>query len=205
MFGVSSHSTRILPINVRVSKNTLQSEFRAIRTCPLFMGNTHHPLFMWNTHLSEFRAIRTNLNSVQQAHVFYSWVIHTVLCSCSIRTCLNFMQYAPIWIPYNKHTSFIHGQYTPSFVHVQYAPVWISYNTHQSEFMCSVHQSLFTCNTDQFLYSWQYAPWFISGAIRTNIHRLYTPYSDFRDTSNIRTMRLIWNSQGNTPHLTYSF
>ena len=169
------------------------------------MGNTHHLLFMCNTHLSGFLAIHTNLNSVQQAHFLYSWTIRTILFSCAIRTCMNFVQYAPISISCNKHTSFIHGQYAPSCVHMKYAPVWISYNTHQSEFMCSVHQSLFTCNTDQFLYSWQYAPWFISGAIRTNIHRLYTPYSHFGERSNLSTMHLIWNSQGNTPHLTYSF
>ena len=71
MFGVSSHSTSILPINARILCNTHQSEFRATSTRPLFMGNTHHPLFMCNTHLSEFRAIRTNLNSVQQAHALY--------------------------------------------------------------------------------------------------------------------------------------
>ena len=96
-----------LPINTRVSGNTLQYEFRAIGTRPLFMGNTHHPLFMCNMHLSEFREIRTNLNSVQQAHVLYSWAIRTILCSCAIRTCLNFVQYTPIWISCNKHTSCI--------------------------------------------------------------------------------------------------
>ena len=105
MFGVSSHSTRILPINARISCNTHQFEFRATSTRPLFMGNTHHPLFMCNMHLSEFREIRTNLNSVQQAHVLYSWAIRTILCSCAIRTilcscaihtCLNFVQQAHV-------------------------------------------------------------------------------------------------------------
>ena len=45
--------------------NTHQSEFHALHTCPLFMCNMHHPLFMWNMHQCEFRARRTNLNSVQ--------------------------------------------------------------------------------------------------------------------------------------------
>ena len=108
--------------------------------------------------MREFLAIRTNLNSVQQAHVLYSWAIRIILCSCAIRTCLNFLQYTPIWISCNKHTSFIHGQYAPSFVHVQYAPVWILCTTHQSEFratsthplfMGNTHHPLFMCNTHQ--------------------------------------------------------
>ena len=143
MFGVSSHSTRILPINARISCNTHQSEFRATSTRPLFMGNTHHLLFMCNTHLSGFLAIHTNLNSVQQAHFLYSWTIRTILCSCAIRTCLNFVQYAPIWISCNKHTSFIHGQYAPYSCLEQYALTFIGY-THPIHIL-EIHPILGQC------------------------------------------------------------
>ena len=111
--------------HVWISCNMHQSKFCATSTRPLFMGNTHHPLFMCNAYLSEFRAIRTNLNSAQYAHILYSWAIRIILCSCAIyinRNTVQYtpswihMQYASIWILCNVNMSFIHGQYAPSFV-----------------------------------------------------------------------------------------
>ena len=77
----------------------------------------------------ELWAIRTNLDFVQCAHIFYSHVLHIILYSCAIHASLNFMQYALILSLCNIH------QFEFRAIHIL--------------FMCNMHHPLFVCNMHQ--------------------------------------------------------